>query len=517
MRQNHLLACVLLVFAGTACNSEGRDNTTDIDIHDPSAVNELPSQLTIDLDGSVYESKFEILARSLLQQRARNREEFQAALQRVYGDHNVEVAEQYRQLMATGDFSWQPPVRIVRGGTLGNTFGAYSASQGIVYLDEDAPDTPARALVLLEEVGHHLDTLIRTTDAEGDEGALFRRTMMGEQLNNDEIASIRAINDHATIYIDGEAVEIEQWWGSKAWKAVTGGLGSAAKTVGETLVGAASATWHGAEVLGGWIASEGTGVLTWIPDRLKSVFLANVFSAVLDLVVLKNALISLGYGAYDGIKTLGEGIEDIAAGNFTDGIVSIFVGIAQLAVEVPLDAVSTIGVEGLRRIQERFGLEPVGRSLKSGELAMLYPVFRNSVDFRPVTIKDGFSGIFSVNGRPFTMENTVYMKNTPAELRNDVLVHETVHVWQFQHGGTDYKLHSLAEQAAFGNTAYDWAPACSEGTPWNKLNCEQQAKLIEDGNYLKYIPTTDMSLRGDPFRACIKRGWRELLAGRGAP
>ena len=51
-----------------------------------------------------------------------------------------------------------------------------------------------------EEAGHALDQIINQgKDAEGDEGALFQKTLLGEKLGATEIAKLKAENDHGVL------------------------------------------------------------------------------------------------------------------------------------------------------------------------------------------------------------------------------------------------------------------------------------------------------------------------------
>lgn len=88
--------------------------------------------------------------------------------------------------------------------------------------------------------------------------------------------------------------------------------------------------------------------------------------------------------------------------------------------------------------------------------------------------------MFSLNDRPFTSGNTIYLKDHgPSHPEHmSTLVHEVTHVWQHQHGGSDYKLEALWAQS-FGE-GYVWQNGVAEGKSWVELNPEQQAQLIQD-------------------------------------
>ena len=79
----------------------------------------------------------------------------------------------------------------------------------------------------------------------------------------------------------------------------------------------------------------------------------------------------------------------------------------------------------------------------------LAKVFGGSVALYNVRIVEGRSGVFGANQRPFTLGNTIYMKRTEPARFADMLVHEVVHVWQYQHLGPRYTA-DLGAQARYG-------------------------------------------------------------------
>ncbi len=94
-------------------------------------------------------------------------------------------------------------------------------------------------------------------------------------------------------------------------------------------------------------------------------------------------------------------------------------------------------------------------------------------------LKEGSSGVLTIGNRPFTHGNTIYVPRKWLPLTDQTLVHETVHVWQHQHGGTDYMSGSIWAQN-FGD-GYQLQPAFDAGKAWAELNPEQQARVIEVG------------------------------------
>ncbi|MBU3742522.1 MAG: hypothetical protein FGM24_09605 [Candidatus Kapabacteria bacterium] len=134
-------------------------------------------------------------------------------------------------------------------------------------------------------------------------------------------------------------------------------------------------------------------------------------------------------------------------------------------------------------IQAVLTMQQGERALTSVEADILRNVYRNSLLLYPIRVVDGFAGLFSTNNRPFTLGNTIYMKNAVSGEfgdYNDVLVHESVHVWQNQHHGQRYVGDALWAQAAPGDE-YEWRNEVQEGRiEWRDFNPEAQARFIED-------------------------------------
>jgi hypothetical protein len=119
-----------------------------------------------------------------------------------------------------------------------------------------------------------------------------------------------------------------------------------------------------------------------------------------------------------------------------------------------------------------------GRALTEEEQVMLSVVFENGLDLRAIRVVPGFAGIFGANKRPFTLGGVVYLKrdDDPA-----TLVHECVHVWQYQHVGGRYTVEALWAQAKVKPSAYRWTDELGRGREhWRDFNREAQAQLIQD-------------------------------------
>jgi mersacidin/lichenicidin family type 2 lantibiotic len=442
--------------------------------------------ITQDTNARPDETRFEKLAHRFLQRRAKNKEEFKRILEQTYGpEYDLKVGQYLRRKMAHGDFSWTPSVQLVTAEILNGRLGAYRADTNTIYLSEQVSNQHQAVLVYLEELGHHIDTLLKASDTEGDEGALFRTNMVGEKLPPYVIAEIYQRDDQGVIAVEGRAITVEFFsfnpidWVKDGAKWTWGGIKSAsgwvwkgAKTAGKAISKAASTAWDGAEVLGGWIA-EGA---EWAADRYVDMCRRSFVYTYQQTQNMVNTLVTYGYGSYEGVKIMGQGLAEIAKGNLVDGTAALYVGLAKLSVEVPLDTLSSEAIEAIGALQTLLFLEPEGRFLNDREKAFLGTVFYNPWWLNVIRVKEGFAGIWSINPRPFTVETTIYLKKWPYS--EDLMVHETVHVWQFMNGGGDYKIDSL--HAQLQGDAYEWESAVDSGKSWGSLNAEQQARFIQD-------------------------------------
>jgi VCBS repeat-containing protein len=101
---------------------------------------------------------------------------------------------------------------------LQGAMGSFAASgpdgAPVIYLNADwAEHANAEALtrVLVEEFGHRIDVAVNgARDTAGDEGEAFAASVMHLDLSDGERARIAAEDDHASLLIDGHAVEVEQ-------------------------------------------------------------------------------------------------------------------------------------------------------------------------------------------------------------------------------------------------------------------------------------------------------------------
>lgn len=156
----------------------------------------------------------------------------------------------------------------------------------------------------------------------------------------------------------------------------------------------------------------------------------------------------------------------------------------------------------------------VVRPLADLERRVLHGIFGDSLDPGPVRLHEGIGGLLNVSRRAFVIENAMYLPREALPLRRHLLVHEAVHVWQFQNGGHAYIGDSVHAQL-FGD-GYELEKGLLQGRAWAELNAEQQATLIEASFTQGCFDGRPFIVRGQDWTGAWARAVAELRAGRGA-
>jgi hypothetical protein len=205
--------------------------------------------------------------------------------------------------------------------------------------------------------------------------------------------------------------------------------------------------WLG-EIIG-WVGNIVGAVYTFFGDFVK--FIGSVIVGVVrGIINIVRGIITL-----DGNLIL-KGLADIATG--------ILGGLLVVAGSLVSVVQTVIPIQGKRR------------SLTKQEQGILRRIFRNSLALYNIRIIEGEPGLFGINNRPFTLGNTIYLKN---DRTMHTLVHEAVHVWQYHHLGSQYATEALGAQSSLSN-AYNWENDITSGrTEWENFNLEGQGAFIE--------------------------------------
>ena len=114
-----------------------------------------------------------------------------------------------------GNFATMPSIEILTQEQLCGANGAFSGQTNRIYLSEEflsrnATNVEVVAGVLIEEIGHWVDQLLNEEDSLGDEGAIFAALVLGESLSDEELAQLKAEDDHGILCVNGVDVAVEQ-------------------------------------------------------------------------------------------------------------------------------------------------------------------------------------------------------------------------------------------------------------------------------------------------------------------
>ncbi|MDD1474933.1 hypothetical protein MEO41_27225, partial [Dolichospermum sp. ST_sed4] len=144
---------------------------------------------------------------------------------------NRSGAEILRLQWLSGDFSQLPQIDILDSNILGGANGAYASSTNKIYLSANFVVTStAETLVgtLLEEIGHFVDAHINLSDSAGDEGAIFAELVQGYSLDIQTLQALKAEDDHGTITVNGQNIQVEQqnFTGTNGNNTITGTSGN---------------------------------------------------------------------------------------------------------------------------------------------------------------------------------------------------------------------------------------------------------------------------------------------------
>jgi len=278
------------------------------------------------------------------------------------------------------------------------------------------------------------------------------------------------------------------------WNAAGQAVEDGAEAVGDFVEGTVNAVAETVSDVVETVSNAAADVLDWIggDGPLSDIcgWLAGIITSGVRFFIinsLKGALNLIG-GLIGGIiKVIGGFVGALMNGNwsvFFQGLIDIastIVGIALAWVLMALAVVQSV----LPFANER--------ALTKEEKAILKQVFRGSLALYNIRLKNttGVQGIV-------TMPNYIYCKDL--YMTKHLLVHECVHIWQYQHFGPRYLADAIgswifySREACKTGNAYDWKfEFINRGNKkWEKWNVEAMAEIINniwtDGTITR-IPT----------------------------
>jgi len=116
---------------------------------------------------------------------------------------------------SAGNFEDFPKIEVLTEGELGDALGAYAAETQTIYLSGEflaanRGNVAAVTDVLLEELGHWVDSQVNAEDSPGDEGAIFSALVRGEALRKDELAALKLESDLDELNLNGNILVVEK-------------------------------------------------------------------------------------------------------------------------------------------------------------------------------------------------------------------------------------------------------------------------------------------------------------------
>ncbi|NEP69712.1 MULTISPECIES: calcium-binding protein [Moorena] len=135
-------------------------------------------------------------------------ESFEQKIIEVFGDQfDTQKLDELRQNFTSSSLDWLPKFEIRSADELNGANAAFAASNNRVYLSQDfisanSSDIQKTTDVLLEELGHLIDSTINTEDTPGDEGEYFSYLVQGKELDSEKVATIKSDQDFLSLHLD---------------------------------------------------------------------------------------------------------------------------------------------------------------------------------------------------------------------------------------------------------------------------------------------------------------------------
>jgi hypothetical protein len=208
-----------------------------------------------------------------------------------------------------------------------------------------------------------------------------------------------------------------------------------------------------------WVVTKAVKVTTWVAKLIVR-WAYRIFVTAVSVVI---GILAIFIGKFDiiiqALKDLLELIVDA---------IYFAIGALIFVLIISIDFIQTI-----------FGFEKK-RKLTEDEIKVLEPIFGDSLLYFLIRIVEKPGILRSIDGNPraFTIGYNIY----PPVNSMKTLVHECVHVWQFQYAGTQYIGQSMVQQAIGGKATYDWKTTMGQDdNAWYLLDSnEAKASFIDN-------------------------------------
>lgn len=142
--------------------------------------------------------------------------QFFSTLRMAFGhSFSLKQAQTLRRQWSAGQFRGFPDLQIRTATELNGALSAFSEETNTIYLSRhylkrNGSQRDAITGLLLEEVGHLIDSKINRFDAPGDEGAIFAARLQGVKLSPARLQVLKTEDDSATLVLDRKTVRVEK-------------------------------------------------------------------------------------------------------------------------------------------------------------------------------------------------------------------------------------------------------------------------------------------------------------------
>jgi hypothetical protein len=138
---------------------------------------------------------------------------FLEQLKLPFGDTwDIQKAQTLATEWLTGNFSTLAPIKIVTSADIKGSSGGFVDATNQIYLAEDVltgSNVNQAVSVVLEEIGHSIDSRLNSSDSIGDEGEIFANIVQGKVLSPEQIQTLKSEDDATVVILDGETVVLE--------------------------------------------------------------------------------------------------------------------------------------------------------------------------------------------------------------------------------------------------------------------------------------------------------------------
>ncbi|MEG5060745.1 VWA domain-containing protein [Microcoleus sp. A2-C5] len=137
--------------------------------------------------------------------------DFMAKMHKAFSNtFYVEKVEEFAKAWANGDFSNFPQIEIRSSVEMNGALGAFTTVSNKIYLSQEflaqnVENNHAVVSLLLEEIGHYIDSQINISDSPGDEGEIFAAIVQGKELSQAEDVALNAEDDRSTISLERQS------------------------------------------------------------------------------------------------------------------------------------------------------------------------------------------------------------------------------------------------------------------------------------------------------------------------